>query len=78
MTRIAADVELIEGEAEKDHIILLALQSRAMNETLQRCKQDTEEQLRNMEIETLQQQVDALKVQVICPIPSHSQLILLF
>lgn len=64
LTRIAADVELIEGEVEKDHVALLALQSRAMNDTLQKCKEETQEQIYNMEIKLLQQQVEDLKIQV--------------
>lgn len=54
----------MEGQMEKDRLSLLALQSRAMNETLEKCKEDTLEQIRNVEMQNLQYQMQTLQIQV--------------
>lgn len=54
----------MEGQMEKDRLSLMALQSRAMNETLQKCKEDTLEQIRNVEMQNLQYQMQTLQIQV--------------
>ncbi len=54
----------MEGQMEKDRLSLLSLQSRAMNETLEKCKEDTLEQIRNVEMQNLQYQMQTLQIQV--------------
>lgn len=54
----------MESNMEKDRISILSLQNRAMNETLQKCKDETREQIQDMKLQTVQYQIETLKYQV--------------
>ena len=64
MTRISENVGQMENNLEKDRITLLSLQNRAMNETLQKCKDETKEQIQDMKLQTVQYQIETIKHQV--------------
>lgn len=64
MSRIAKSVAMIESESEKDRITILSLQNRAMNQTLQKCKDETREQIQDMKLQTALYQIEALKFEV--------------
>ena len=64
MTRISENVGQMENNLEKDRITLLSLQNRAMNETLQKCKDETKEQIQDMKLQTVQYQIETIKYQV--------------
>lgn len=55
---------MIESESEKDRITILSLQNRAMNQTLQKCKDETREQIQDMKLQTALYQIEALKFEV--------------
>lgn len=54
----------MENEMEKDRITILSLQNRAMNETLQKCKDDTKEEIQDMKLQAVQYQLEVVKFQV--------------
>lgn len=64
LSRIAKSVTMIESESEKDRITILSLQNRAMNQTLQKCKDETREQIQDMKLQTALYQIEALKFEV--------------
>lgn len=64
MTRFSENIEQMESNMEKDRISILSLQNRAMNETLQKCKDETREQIQDMKLQTVQYQIETLKYQV--------------
>jgi hypothetical protein len=49
---------------EKDRITILGLQNRAMNQTLQKCKDETKDQLQDLKLQTVLYQIEALKFEV--------------
>lgn len=65
LSRIADNVALIESETEKDRITILSLQNRAMNQTLQKCKDETREQIQDMKLQTALYQIEALTFEVL-------------
>ncbi|KAI9564169.1 hypothetical protein GHT06_007907 [Daphnia sinensis] len=64
LSRIAESVAMIESESEKDRITILSLQNRAMNQTLQKCKDETREQIQDMKLQTALYQIEALKFEM--------------
>lgn len=64
LTRVADNVVLIESEMEKDRITILGLQNRAMNQTLQMCKDETKDQIQDLKLQTVLYQIEALKFEV--------------
>lgn len=64
LSRIAKSVAKIDSESEKDRITILSLQNRAMNQTLQKCKDETREQIQDMKLQTALYQIEALKFEV--------------
>lgn len=64
MSRISTNVGEIESEMEKDRITVLSLQNTAMNETLQKCKDDTREEIQDMKLQNISYQIETLKFQV--------------
>lgn len=64
LTRVADNVVLIESEMEKDRITILGLQNRAMNQTLQMCKDETKDQILDLKLQTVLYQIEALKFEV--------------
>lgn len=64
MTRISDRVMHIENEMERDRIALMSLQNRAMNETLQKCKDQTKEEIHEMKLQMALYQVEEIKQQV--------------
>lgn len=64
MNRISEDVGLMEGEMERDRIAILELKNRAMNETLRKCKSETEDRIRDVKLQRLEYQMDAISAQV--------------
>lgn len=55
---------MMENGMEKDRITILSLQNRAMNETLQKCKDETKEEIQDMKLQTVQYQLEVFKFQV--------------
>ncbi len=64
LTRVADNVVLIESEMEKDRITILGLQNRAMNQTLQMCKDETKDQIQDLKLQTVLYQIETLKFEV--------------
>ena len=64
LSRIASDVEIIEGEMERGKLAILTLQNRAMNDTLQKCKEETNQQIQDLNIHSYQYQIEELKTKV--------------
>lgn len=64
LSRIASDVEIMEGEMERGKLAILTLQNRAMNDTLQKCKQETNQQIQDLKIDSFQYQIEGLKTKV--------------
>ncbi|EFX88518.1 hypothetical protein DAPPUDRAFT_310714 [Daphnia pulex] len=64
LTRVADNVVLIESEMEKDRITILGLQNRAMNQTLQMCKDETKDQIQDLKLQTVLYQIEALKFEI--------------
>lgn len=64
VTRISDRVMHIENEMERDRIALMSLQNRAMNETLQKCKDQTKEEIHEMKLQMALYQVEEIKQQV--------------
>ena len=54
----------MEGEMERGKLTILTLQNHAMNDTLQKCKQETNQQIQDMKIHAFQYQIDELKIKV--------------
>ena len=49
---------------EKDRISILSLQNRAMNETLQKCKDETREEIQDVKLQSIEYQLELLRNQV--------------
>ncbi len=49
---------------ERDRISILTLQNSAMNETVQKCKDETKSQIQDLRIETLEYQLQTLRFRV--------------
>jgi hypothetical protein len=49
---------------EKDRITILGLQNRAMNQTLQKCKEETKDQIQDLKLQTALYQIETLKFEV--------------
>ena len=64
MSRIASDVEIMEGEMERGKLAILTLQNHAMNDTLQKCKEETNQQIQDLKIHSFQYQIEELKTKV--------------
>jgi hypothetical protein len=64
LSRVAENVGFIESEMEKDRIVILGLQNRAMNETLQKCKEETKDQIQDLKLQNALYQIETLKFEV--------------
>ena len=49
---------------EKDRLVILGLQNRAMNETLQKCKEETKDQIQDLKLQNALYQIETLKFEV--------------
>jgi hypothetical protein len=58
----------MENEMEEDRLTLMTLQNQALNESLQRCKDENQPHIQDAQIRSVQGQLQALQEQVRNPI----------
>ena len=68
LIQLSANVGSMENQMQEDRLTLMTLQNQALNESLQRCKDENQPHIQDAQIRSVQGQLQALKEQVRNPI----------